>query len=431
MEKAATIPNNFRNFNLSLHETIGMRILHTGDWHLGKRLDFFSRLDEQRDVLNEICEIADREQVDAVIVAGDLFDTFNPPVEAIELLYTTLKRLTKDGERPVIAIAGNHDSPDRIDAPDPLARACGILFVGYPNAEIRATNLDTKFTVSKTDKGFIEIQLPNHTYPLRILVTPFANELRLRQYLGLDDREEQLNQMLATHWELLANQYCDAQGVNVLATHLYMLKRGGEILEEPEGEKPIKIGNADLIYSDFIPDHIQYTALGHLHRFHDIRPGSNNPVVYSGSPLSYSFSEAGQQKYIMIVDVQPGEQASYRPVALYGGRVLVRKKFDDVTKCVQWLQEHPNTLVELTLVSDSFLTSAELKGILDAHDGIIHVIPVVKNRPEYTEKTTVDLEKDVNSLFNDFFKSRHGQTPNAEITDLFNEILAHTPENNT
>ncbi len=66
------------------------------------------------------------------MVSGDLFDTFNPSTEAIELFYKTLKRLTAGGHRPVIAIAGNHDSPDRIEAPDPLARECGIIFAGYP-----------------------------------------------------------------------------------------------------------------------------------------------------------------------------------------------------------------------------------------------------------------------------------------------------------
>ena len=89
-----------------------MRILHTGDWHLGKRLEDFSRLEEQQVVMNEICEIADREQADIVLVSGDIYDTFNPPTEAVDLLYKTLKKLTNGGLRPVIAIAGNHDSPE-------------------------------------------------------------------------------------------------------------------------------------------------------------------------------------------------------------------------------------------------------------------------------------------------------------------------------
>jgi DNA repair protein SbcD/Mre11 len=74
-----------------------MKILHTSDWHLGKRLDDFSRMEEQQVVLLEICEIAERENVDVVLVAGDLFDTFNPPTEAVDLFYKTLKRLTNNG----------------------------------------------------------------------------------------------------------------------------------------------------------------------------------------------------------------------------------------------------------------------------------------------------------------------------------------------
>ncbi|MEL6823687.1 MAG: exonuclease subunit SbcD, partial [Calditrichota bacterium] len=94
-----------------------IRILHTADWHLGKRLERFSRLDEQRAILAEICDIAEREEVDIVCIAGDVFDTFNPPIEATEIFYKYVKRLANNGRRPVVAIAGNHDSPDRFETP--------------------------------------------------------------------------------------------------------------------------------------------------------------------------------------------------------------------------------------------------------------------------------------------------------------------------
>ena len=113
-----------------------MKILHTADWHLGKRLDRFSRLEEQVLVMNEIVEIADEQKVDMVLIAGDLFDNFNPSVEATELFYKTLKQLSLNGKRPVIAISGNHDSPNFIDAPNPLARECGIILIGHPNTKI-------------------------------------------------------------------------------------------------------------------------------------------------------------------------------------------------------------------------------------------------------------------------------------------------------
>src|SRR5512133_365919 len=113
-----------------------MKLLHTSDWHLGKYLNNFSRHEEQQEVLEEICEIAERENVNAVLIAGDLFDTYNPPTESVELFYRILKRLSANGTRAVIAIAGNHDSPERIEAPDPLARECGIIFAGYPNSRV-------------------------------------------------------------------------------------------------------------------------------------------------------------------------------------------------------------------------------------------------------------------------------------------------------
>jgi exonuclease SbcD len=114
----------------------------------------------------------------------------------------------------------------------------------------------------------------------------------LKRYLGAENKEEQLNQLLQDSWAALADK-CDIRG-QYLTTHLYMLKRGGEILEEPDGEKPLRIGNADIVYTDCIPHQIQYTALGHLHRFQNVG-GHLSPVVYSSSPLSYSFQEAGKK----------------------------------------------------------------------------------------------------------------------------------------
>ncbi|GAO29961.1 metallophosphoesterase family protein [Geofilum rubicundum] len=167
-----------------------MRLLHTSDWHLGKRLDDFSRLEEQQAVLQEIVEIAEQEQVDAVLVAGDLFDTFNPPTEAVEIFYRSLKRLSDNGRRPVIVIAGNHDSPDRIEAPDPLARECGIVFAGYPNSSVVPFELESGLKVVQSSEGFLELKLPGAEVALRLLLTPYANEYRLKACLGAENSEE-------------------------------------------------------------------------------------------------------------------------------------------------------------------------------------------------------------------------------------------------
>lgn len=414
-------PLQFRIF-VKEADIMALKILHTADWHLGKRLDSFSRIEEQVAVLDEICQIADREQVDLVLLAGDLFDAFNPPVEAIELFYQTLKRLAKNGARPVIAIAGNHDSPDRIDAPDPLAKACGIIFIGHPNALVQPYEIADHFKITKTDAGFLELQLAQFEAPIRILHTPYANEIRLKEFLGTEDKGTALHEALKQRWTDLATTYCDSNGINLLISHLFMMQRNGEVLEEPDGEKPIKIGNADVVFSDAIPPQIQYTALGHLHRHHQIGNPSN-PVVYSGSPLAYSFSEAGQEKYVMLLDANPNEVISYEKISLQAGKALCRKTFHAVSDAIAWLHENPETLVELTLISDTFLAADDLKNLRKAHDGIVYIIPKVTLKDqEQKTTTTVNLNQNMRSLFEDYFKYKHQQEPNEEIMSMFDEI---------
>ncbi len=206
-----------------------MKILHTADWHLGKKLDRFSRLEEQTEVLEEIIQIADSQNIDIVVIAGDLFDTFNPPTEAVDLFYKTLKRLSKNGKRPVVAISGNHDSPNFIDAPNPLARECGIILIGQPNAIMPLSELQD-FSVTKSEEGFIEIQLKKEDFPIRIFHTAYANEVRLKTYFG-ENKEDELNTILKEKWKNISEKHADSNGVNLLMTHLYMNKKGAEILE--------------------------------------------------------------------------------------------------------------------------------------------------------------------------------------------------------
>lgn len=399
-----------------------MKILHTADWHLGKKLDRFSRLEEQVLIMDEIIAIADTHEVDLVLIAGDLFDNFNPSVEAVDLFYKTLKRLSNNGKRPVIAISGNHDAPSLIDAPNPLARECGIILIGYPHAKVQPFVLQD-FEIIQSVEGFIELKLKNISYPVRILHTPYANEIRLKQYFG-ENKEDTLNEVLADHWKNLAAQFCNTEGVNILTAHLYMNKRGNAVLEEPEGEKPIKIGNAELIYSDAIPLQIQYTALGHLHGFQNIGT-TQHPVVYSSSPLCYSFSEAGQTKYVSIIDVVPNQQASFQKIALKNGRPLVRKTFDDIADASEWLNSHPDALVELTIESDFFLKAEERKLLYQSQADIVYLIPKIKNQDVIANASNeINLNQDIQNLFQDYFKSKNNnQEPNDTLKKLFSEIL--------
>ena len=404
-----------------------MKILHTSDWHLGKRLESFSRLEEQKKVLDEICSIADARQAEVVLIAGDIFDSFNPPTEAVDLFYKTVKRLSNDGKRLVVAIAGNHDSADRIAAPDPLARECGIIMVGYHHTTVPLFTLPSGLRVTQSDAGFVEIQLPQNEVPIRIITTPYVNELRLKKELTDDNKELEFRTILETQWQALAQKYCDNKGINILMSHLFFVKKGGVVNEDEEtdDEKSILyVGGAQPIFSNSVPDNIQYVALGHLHR-KQIITDQPCPIVYPSSPLAYSFSETNQQKYVMLIDAQPDQKVQIEEIKLHSGRRLLRSSFSDLDEAVNWLKDHPGTWVEVTIHTDTYLTGVDKRRLHDVHDGIVHIIPQLLDNESGMEgmSKVIDLEKDVTSLFVDYFQHKNGgQKPNQELLDLFKEL---------
>lgn len=401
-----------------------MKILHTSDWHLGKKLDRFERIGEQREVLEEICRIAEAEQVDAIIIAGDLFDTYNPPTEAVELFYRTVARLSGFGRRAVIAIAGNHDSPDRIEAPDVLAREAGILFIGYPGSELQTMQLPDGLAVTRTAPGFAEVKLPNCSTPLRLLLAPYANESRLHTDLGSQDRDARLREILGGRWKALAEEYCDEQGVNLLVAHLLFARSADEVPEEPEEEKPINPGGASFFFPSEIPSQIQYTALGHLHQLQNLSPGEA-PILYCGSPLSYSFGEAGQQKFVVIVEAEAAQPATWRKLPLTSGKPVYRYTAEGISDAIAWLGQHQGGFVELFVRTDHWITAAERKQILDAHEGIVGPLPILSDMEEGTDtRKGIDLSQSLETLFEQFFEHRTGKKAGERMMSLFREMHA-------
>ena len=410
-----------------------MKLLHTADWHLGKRLEHFSRLEEQRAVLDEICALAEREAVDAVLVAGDLYDHINPSVEATELLYQTLHRLADGGKRAVIGIAGNHDSPDRVEAPDPLARACGIVLTGYPHSEVRPFELPTGLAVTRSAPGFIELKLPRQEAPLRLLLTPYANELRLRRYLGDDHAEAALRELLQQHWAQLADTYCDPQGVNLLMAHLFVTAQGKEAemaALEDEGEKSVlTVGGAQQIFTHNLPAQLQYVALGHLHGYIPVQM-EPYPVVYSSAPLTYAVDDRQRQKHVVLIEVEPDQSAQVQRIPLHSGKPVTRQRCESIEAALAWLRDHPSCLVELTVLTDSHLTAQDRKRLHDAHPGILRVIPEFAN-PEllrFTSGKQIDLEQNLETLFAQYFQHKKGIPLNDDLKGLFKEVLSEDSE---
>lgn len=406
-----------------------MKVLHTADWHLGKKLDSFSRLEEQMEVMDEICSIADEQNVDMVIVAGDLFDTFNPSAEAQDLFYKTLHRLSKGGQRIVFTIAGNHDMPERIEAPHPLAELNGIILCGFPNTEIKPFKTDYGVEVLQSEPGFVAFKHPEVDFPIRILYTPYANEIRLKTFLGIEDRENSLRDLLSDKWSYLADKYCDEKGVNLLTAHLYFMKKEGEIEAEPEGERSIlHIGGAQAIFSENVPAQMQYVALGHLHRYHSVDK-KPCPIVYSSSPLSYSFAEANQKKQVVLIDLEPGKPANYSPIELIKGFGLLRGEFSEMEEAVDWLRENQDKYVELTIQTNTYLDAQLRKTLAVEHDKIVNIIPKLILDKDATEEDknkllTIDETQDLTSLFIEYFKYSNGdKIPSESLMNLFKEVI--------
>ncbi|SEF58046.1 metallophosphoesterase family protein [Algoriphagus boritolerans] len=407
-----------------------MKILHTADWHLGKRLQEYSRIEEQKLVLDEICQIANQQDVDLVLLAGDIFDTFNPTHEAVELLYKTLRRLSKNGTRPIIAISGNHDSTQFVEAPDPLARELGILFYSRYDTIIPVGKLDSGVEIVRSESGFAELKLPAFDFPVRLILAPYANEVSLRTYLGEENREAEFRNLLAKNWQKLADRNCDTAGINLFVGHFFFMKEGEKPEAEPESERPIlHVGGTQALFTDHLPAQIQYAALGHLHRYHSVAHPSI-PVVYSSSPLAYSFSEADQEKKVVIIDAEPAKPVTFQPIGLSQGRPLYRVQFDELSKALQWLEENPYCFVELTYETEHSIDAATRKALLKAHDGIVNLIPQIKNphgQQNYSLQVE-DLGKDMTTLFTLFYQSEKGQEPNEELLGIFKEVISQNDQ---
>jgi exonuclease SbcD len=151
------------------------------------------------------------------------------------------------------------------------------------------------------------------------------------------------------------------------------------------------------------------------------------PVVYSGSPLAYSFAEANQDKYVFIIEAEINKPVHYTPIQLIQGKPLIRKRFDDIQQAVDWLIQNPDVWVELTIVSENYLTAIDRKLLYDSHKGIVTLIPEISSskKEDNNENSAIDLSKNMDELFIDFFKNKKGgQAPNERLLSLYKEIIA-------
>lgn len=400
-----------------------VRILHTADWHLGRRLEGRSRHDEQVAVLKEIRQIADDEKVDAVLVAGDIFDAFVPPAESEALFYSTMTHLSDGGRRAVVVIAGNHDSPDRLIASDPYARVLGITTLGYPKDTPKLYDGGSERAACiASAPSTVTLRLPRARLPLTILALPYPSESRLREVVSerLDDDvtvARDYNARVAEFMREAARGF-HPEGVAIVASHLYVT--GGE---ECESERQIQVGGAYSIAASSFPAAAKYVALGHLHRPQEQRGCVDQAVRYSGSILQYSFSEEQQNKSVTIVDVDESG-ATHREVMLATGRRLHR--WHDVASLAELEHRLASSdalgWYSIVVGLDEIMQPEYLANLRERHPGIISCIPRYNVDGSSIDDAQRIADLPLEEQFRRFVEARYGQPCSEPVMRLFLEL---------
>ena len=294
-----------------------MRILHTSDWHVGKVLKGRDRHDEHVAVLASIVRAARDEDVDVVLVAGDLFETAAPSPKAQGLVMRTLMALREDG-RLVVAIAGNHDNQALIDAVyRPVLAELGLHVLGTPKRPDSGGTLSLRTPRARGGEDIRVAALPflSHRYAVR------AAEVLLHESA---EHTLDYSRRVAQLVTLLTGGFTP-DAVNVVMAHVTLLggRRGG-------GERGAQSTLDYELPARMFPATAHYAALGHLHRHQEIPAAC--PAYYSGSPLAIDFGEEANESVALIVTAAPGIRADVRPVPLAGGRPLrtLRGTLDEV-----------------------------------------------------------------------------------------------------
>lgn len=388
-----------------------MRILHTADWHLGRTLEGRSRLEEQSAFLDELADVVSEEQIDLILLAGDVYDTVNPPAAAERLFYDSAARLCEGGKRQLAVIAGNHDQPERISAAWPLAARHGIHLIGQPTAEL------------------LEIKVGRTQETALLYALPYPSESRLGELLSGDVDEASLRSAYSVRvGELLKRQAADFRPdtVNLIMSHLYVM--GGA---ESDSERPIQVGGAYTVDTAALCAGAHYVALGHLHRPQNIKAPDGEIIRYSGSPLAYSFSEAGQAKSVTVLDAVPGRVPAMKELFLSSGRPLVRWRANGgLDQVHQWLDEDRDKTawIDLELHIGDSLSMEQIQTLRRRHGGIVHIRPVYPEMAaEAAREAASSLPAD--EMFRRFYrKQTGGAEAEPELVTLFMELLEASRE---
>ncbi|HCW53577.1 MAG TPA: exonuclease SbcCD subunit D [Clostridium sp.] len=397
-----------------------MRILHTADWHLGKNLEGQSRMDEQELFLNDFVDIVKKNNIDLIIIAGDIYDSSNPPARAEKMFYDTLKKLSRNGERITLVIAGNHDSPERLVAAGPLAREHGIIMIGTPKTVVPCGDYG-KNKVLASGEGYLEIEINNEKSV--ILTVPYPSEKRLNEiiYDGMDDEEEKAKSYSDRIFSLFNSlqKHYRKDTINLAVSHLFAMGS-----EESGSERSIQLGGTYIVDGSCFPDKAQYIALGHVHK-PQIVPGTNKRARYCGSPIHYNKKEINFEKKCFIIDVKANEECSVDEVKLKVYKPIEIWKCISIEDAIEKCRENSerSCWVYLEIETDRYIREDEIKQMKSYKDDILEIMPKIKNN-DGEEKEIENLsEKPFKEIFKEFYKKERDVEPQEEVIDLLLSII--------
>ncbi len=381
-----------------------MKVLHTSDWHVGKRIGRFDRAAEYEEVIAEVAAIADREQVDLVLHSGDVFDRPVPPVSALRTALDGLVMLSDGGRRPVVAIAGNHDSASFFETLAPYLQPNNVHLVG---------------DIKRPEAGAV-LDLVTPGGRAVVSCFPFLRAGRVIDFVAeadewykrYADRLRSISEAYATHAAAVAG----TDAVTFLVAHFLVGDARVHGHGAPRGERALHMGQAYAGTAEAIPPGPQYVAMGHIHAPQRV-PGARVPAEYAGSLLELDFGEAGERKRVVVVEVAPGLPATVRSVPLAGGRRLVRARgeWQDLVARDDLREAYLDLTVE---------TAGPDPGLADRvraeFDFVVRVHPEYPRAPD--ERPDRSLRA-LDELFHDYLVERDGAEPDAALLEAFREVM--------
>ena len=374
-----------------------MRLMHLSDLHLGKRLENYSLLEDQRYILAQVLNIIDRECPDAVLIAGDIYDRSVPSVEAVALFDRFLTDLAERKQK-VFVISGNHDSPERLSFGGKLMEYSGIHISPVYQGNVVPYPLSDRY-------GTVNVYL-----------LPFVKPVHVRRFFP----EEEIASYTDAIRVAVEQMGIDKTQRNVLVAHQFVTGAARSESEE------ITVGGLDNVDASVF-DGFDYVALGHIHSPQDIEP---ERIRYCGTPLKYSFSESGQVKSVTMVDMGEKGDVKVRLVPLEPVKELtqIRGNFDEVASSEYYagttLQDD---YLKVVLTDEDDIPDAMGKLRMIYHN----IVKMEYDNTRTRHRAEIEAEEDVESkspimLFGELFEHQNGhpmtEEQQAYIAGLIEEI---------